>query len=405
MRRAVLLGLLFAAPAAALPSSQVEPAQQTIVVIGQRIQDHRDALVRCLARNCPTNEDADATLALAEAYFLDGDYAQGREAVRASLRRNRDAARAFPEPVSDLYRAHARLSRHLGLDPDARRSTYGILSALREGIPQEDHRHFTARFEISEMQMEIGDLAMAERELTRLARAAREAGREDVATIAELRILWLALLDDQRGPARQRLIALTRLTEPADRMRAIGAKLLLSRLHRLEGDAARADALLAEIAGAPNAGTRRRLLNPAEYQLAVHQVIDPSPEIPDSGNPLTMSTFANGTRRLSDNFEDKWIDVGFWILPNGRVSGLEILRKSNNPDWADPLIASISDRLYSEGLEPTYRLERYTYTAGYELQARSRIPQRIRAARVEYLDLTTGDERPDAPPAVEAPGR
>jgi hypothetical protein len=398
--RAILLScLLLSAPALAQSPPESSP-QQPIVVTGQPIQAYRDRLAACLARHCPPDEDINATLALAEALFLNGSYAEGREAARASLRRNRNAARAFPEPVSDLYRAHARLSRHLGLDPDARRSTYGILSALRDGIPREDHRHFTARFEISEMQMEMGDLVMAERELTRLARVARAANREDVATIAELRILWLSLLDDQRGPARRRLVALTRLTGPADRMRATGAKLLLSRLHRIEGDAARADALLAEIASAPNAGSRRRLLNPGDYQLAVRQIVDPSFEIP-SANPLTMSTFANGTRRLSDNFEDKWIDVGFWILPNGRVSGLEILRQSTSPDWADPLIASIQDRIYSEGMEPGYRLERYTYTAGYELQANSRIPRRTRAARVEYLDLTLGQEAPGRLPTAQ----
>jgi hypothetical protein len=390
----MLLPLMIAAAGVQQPTPQQVP---TITVTGVRIQDLRDRLAACLARRCPTNEDADATLALAEALFLEGDYAEGRAAVQASLRRNRRAAGEFPEPVSDLYRAHARFSRHLGLDPDARRSTYGILSALREGIPVEDHRHFTARLEISEMQATAGDLVMARRELTELARVAHGAGREDVATIAELRMIWLDLLDDQRGPARQRLIALTRLTNPADGMRATGAKLLLSRLYRREGDAARADALLAEIASSPGASARRRLLNPAEYQLAVRQVIDPTQEIPDSGNPLTMSTFANRTRRLSDNVEDKWIDVGFWILPNGRVSGLEVLRQSTSPDWADPLIASIHNRIYSNGSEPTYRLERYTYTAGFEIVAGSHIPSRTRDVRVEYLDLTAG-ATPDAPP-------
>ncbi|HKR23797.1 MAG TPA: hypothetical protein VJS15_00925, partial [Allosphingosinicella sp.] len=362
MLHALPLALLAAISAAA--AAPQEPAQPTIVVTGQRLQDYRDALARCLARRCPTNEDADASLALAEALFLNGDYHQGRDVLQAALRRNRRNARAFPEPVSDLYRGHARLSRHLGMDNDARRSTYGILSALRQGIPEEDHRHFTARFEISEMQMEVGDMVMARRELTRLADAARAAGREDVATIAELRMLWLALRDDTHGPARQELLRLTRLTAPADRIRATGAKLLLSRLLRLEGHAARADALLAEIASAPSSGSRRRLLNASEYQLAVQQVIQPVYEVPEGRNPF--STFANGLRRLSDNFEDKWIDVGFWILPNGRVSGLEILRESNDPDWANPLIASIRDRLYSAGTDATYRMERYTYTAGYE---------------------------------------
>ena len=85
------------------PSSQ--PDQTTITVTGHRLQAYRDALAACLARNCPTNEDVDASLALAEAQFVEGEYDEARFTVARALRRNRDAAGAFPEPVSDLYRA------------------------------------------------------------------------------------------------------------------------------------------------------------------------------------------------------------------------------------------------------------------------------------------------------------
>ncbi len=39
-------------------------------------------------------------------------------------------------------------------------------------------------------------------------------------------------------------------------------------------------------------------------------------------------------------FEDKWIDVGFWVMPDDRVSELETLE-------------SIRGRLYSTAQEPT----------------------------------------------------
>src|SRR3954449_11281586 len=112
MSFAMMLALLQAT--SAVPQA-VEPGEDpAIVVTAQRIADYRSRLAACLARHCPTNEDADATLALAEALFLNGAYHEARDEVQASLRRNRGQARAFPEPVSDLYRAHARLSRHLG---------------------------------------------------------------------------------------------------------------------------------------------------------------------------------------------------------------------------------------------------------------------------------------------------
>ena len=99
-------GLRRCLPAPAL-AQQAAPGQN-ITVTGVRIQDYRDRLAACLARNCPVNEDVDATLALAEALFLNGEYREARERRRASLGRNRDARpRSFPEPVSDLYRVDA----------------------------------------------------------------------------------------------------------------------------------------------------------------------------------------------------------------------------------------------------------------------------------------------------------
>jgi tetratricopeptide (TPR) repeat protein len=385
MRHVLPFALLaFSSPLLAQQQLSDPTTQPDIVVTGQRIQDFRDALARCLARNCPPNEDADATLALAEALFLNGEYHEGREAVRASLGRNRDEARGYPEPVSDLYRAHMRLSRHLGQDTDARRSAYGILSALQEGLPQEDYRHFTARLELSEALMLSGNYNGARRELQDLQRVARAAGREDVATLAELRMLWFQNMAQPQSDARRRLQDIANDTS-GSRVRSTGAKLLLARIYRHQNRNEEADALLAEIGRSYGGRGRRQLISAPRYTL---QVSDPSVVSDDIGN---MFPSANTLSRLSDNFEDKWIDVGFWVLPNGRVSDVEVVREDNNNGWADPLIESIRGRVYSEGPEPTYRLERYTYTAPYERITGTNIPRRSRRARVEYLDLTQNE--------------
>ncbi|MEA3028958.1 MAG: hypothetical protein QOG13_283 [Sphingomonadales bacterium] len=392
MRIAHLFALTLLASAAA-PAQQPALADgepETIVVTGQRLQDFRDALARCLARNCPPNEDADATLALAEALFLNGVYAEAHAAVRASIDRNRGQARNYPEPVSDLYRANTRLSRHIGLDREARTSAFEILNSLQAGIPQEDHRHFTALLEIAEIQMLSGNFAGARRELTRLARAARAVGREDVAIIAELRDRWYELIAAPGSTsAMSDLIEWSRRTEPAQRMRATGARLLLARVYRSEGDNARADALLAEIGRTTRMSAARRLLSAPRYQLLQYDVNR------FEGEP----TGSNVLNRVTENYEGKWIDVGFWILPNGRVSGLELLRSGANPGWADPLLGSIRGRLYSEGSEATYRMERYTMTAGFDTTTGSRIQRRGPGARVEMLDLTAN--APDTPPPTQ----
>jgi hypothetical protein len=391
MLLALYLAVAAATPAAALQEPP-RSDEQNVVVTGVRIQDFRDRLAACLARNCPPNEDIDATLALAEALFLNGDYAEGRSFVRASIGRNRDRARDYPEPVSDLYRAGTRLSRHIGYDREARTSSFEILNALQAGIPQEDHRHFTARFEIAEMQMMSGSFRGARRELQRLIRAARAAGREDVALLAELRDTWYELIAYPASDARAQLIRWSRDADPTNRMRAVGARILLARVYRSEGDAARSDALLAELGVVARAGAHRRILHAPRYQLFQQDV---SLSTQDVGEPT------NVLNRVTENYQDKWIDVGFWINPDGSVSGLELLRSGANPDWSEPLLRSIRGRLYNAGPEQTYRLERYTMTGGFETPTGSHIRRRGPAARVEYLDLTANE--PDTRPAAAPP--
>jgi tetratricopeptide (TPR) repeat protein len=388
MRHAFFLAFLAALPASAMAQQrEVPPEGQDIVVTGARIQDYRDRLAACLARNCPPNEDIDATTALAEMLFMAGEYRDARTTLRASLGRNRDEARNYPEPVSDLYRANARVARHLGLDGDAQRSTREILRALQAGLPVEDHRHFSARLEIAQSLVAFRQYPAARRELRRLAELARAAGRADVAAIAELRSLWVDYVEFPQGSTVRDLTALSRRTGPENRISAIGARMLLVRIYGERGDSRHVDALLAELRQTNT--QRRQLLFAPLYQLTVNaDESQTAGGLPDEGRSMD-TTLA----RQAGNFDDMWIDVAFWVQPDGRVSDLQIVRKRGNPDWADPLLQSIRGRRYAAipGNEATYRLERYTYTSGYETRTGSRIAQRSPLARVEYFDLTAGE--------------
>lgn len=170
---------LAAAPAAAQDNAAPPPgaASGPIIVTAIRVEDYRARLAACLARNCPVNEDVDATMALAEALFLGGEYEDARRTVRLSLGRNRNHAAQFPEPVSDLHRVYALLSRQLGFDRVALQSTHRILNALEEGLPSDDHRHFTARLEVVEAQLAQGRIEGAERGLAELVLRARGGAR------------------------------------------------------------------------------------------------------------------------------------------------------------------------------------------------------------------------------------
>jgi len=379
--------------AAAAQAPQPARAGETppIVVTGERISDLSARLAACLARNCPPDEDIDATLALAEGLFVDGEYARAREQVSASLGRNADEAKRYPEPVADLYRVHARLSRSLGHDKSALRSTHGILAALEEGIPQPDHRHFTAQYEIAEVQLRMGRLQSAQETLRDLAADARRAGRQDVATQAMLRTLWFEWLARPEGSARSRLERLARLADPARRYESVGAKLILARILRQEGKAQQAEELVAGI-GSGNSGVRR-LLSAPNYVLVQQEIRDP-------GSDGAELMGVNVLNRLTENYEKKWVDVGFWINPDGRVADVELLRKGGDAGWADPVLHSIRGRVYSAAAEPTFKVERYTMTAEYEPWTSSsgtRLPRRSPRARVEYLDLTTSGDAPAAP--------
>lgn len=403
MRRPLFPGLaaaaLLASPAIAQPQP-AEPDGQTVTVTGVGLQTYRDRLAACLARNCPVNEDVDATAALAEALFLEGEYREARNYVRASLSRNRTRAREFPEPVSDLYRIQTRLARNIGLDREARLSSFDVLNALQAGIPQEDHRHSTARLEIAETQMMSGNFPGARRELQRLIQAARAAGRDDVVTLAELRDLQYELIAFPGSDGRARLTQWSQLTDPAQRFRSMGARLVLASHYRAQGDPARADALLAEIGRDNRGGARRRLLHSPTY--ALMQQGARVPELSTMGEAVQMGSTLI---RLSDNFEYAWVDIGFWIMPDGHVSGAEVLRRGADSAWAGGFLRAVRGRVYAAGPEPTYRIERYVYTAAYDRTAGSRMPVRSPFGRVEYFDLTDGAAPPPPSPPERNGGR
>lgn len=378
------LSLLTAAAASQPPEDQV------MVVTGERISDLRANLEACLRRNCPPNEDTDATLALAEGEFLNGDYDRAERWIADSVGRNRRHRREYPEPVSDLYRSQALVQSHRGRDQQANQSTYEILRSLRAGIPVEDHRHFTARFEIVQMEMRIGDREGAQRELAALIREAERAGRTDVVRRARMREMQLAYLLTPHGSAARRLEQLAGSTDPEKQYEAVSARLFLAREYRVRGDIARSDEMLA---GIPRSDSDTRAL-----------LYAPPIELTAALADHSAGGLLPGLERA--NFQDTWIDVAHWIRPDGTVEGVEIIRQGASTGWANPVLASIRGRRYAPSSDPTpsYRLERYTFTAAMGIRTGSRMMARAGVARVEYLDLTARNEPGREAPVVITPG-
>jgi hypothetical protein len=401
------------------------------VVIGQRITDAEEQLKKCLARRCRPDEDIDATLRLAETQLLAGKYRNARTTLLKSLSRNRDEAKAYPIPVSDLYRANGKVAANLGLDKDYYSSTFGIYRTLKYGLPPDDHRKYTAEMEIAEMMFRTRGHQRARYYYEKIAREARQDGRGDIAAIAELRS---AIRHLPPGSAMQ-LNEINRIANLQDKSMSapiLQAKLALARMAYEKGDEKTAQAIQNELVEFDI--KRPILIYSPSYEMVAREIdtgsefsygLAPPPPItgdgssggggggagpgalasaPAGGDPNGLQSSTRGsitsiialarwstTKRIPQNYDDMWADVAFRITPEGKVSDAKIVRSKGNLHWTKPLMTSIAMRRYTAGRpgDPSStRTERYTYTAGYEIQTASRTPQRSPKARVEFIDLS-----------------
>lgn len=365
--------------AAAAPTPQ-QLQTHDIVVTGRRLSDTKKALEECLKRKCPPNEDIDATLAHAENLFVAGEYQEARKTVKQSISRNGRYAREYPVPVSDLYRVNSRVSVHLGEGGDYERSTWAIKRALKAGLPEEDARVLGADFEIADMQAGLNKIDSARATYKRIEKRADEIGRPDLAGIARLREAWLSQISGETAIARAKLRKIAADSNPGAKVSRLGALVLLARLDRQDGKLESSEALIREMREARLAKPTLLFSPPVE--------LDNAHADAESGSTTRLAAM--------DSFDDKWVDVGFWVQPTGRVADVEILRKRGPEDWAKPLLKSIQGRIYSPSVEESggsYRVERYSYTSLWSNRTGTRIRQRSQDARIEFLDLTVEPEQ------------
>lgn len=404
--------LLFVLVIAAASAPAEAPQHPPIIVTGQRIRDAEAALRDCLARHCAPDKDIDATLALAEAQILDGDYRDARTTLLHSLGRNKDEAKRYPVPVSDLYRANAKVAANLGLDRDYYSSTWGIYRSLKAGIPQEDWRHYTALFEIAEMNARTRGHTRARYYYDMIARKARKDGRPDIAALADLRSY---VRHYPSGPTQTLHIeAIANASDPKLRAPALEARLALARMAFERKDFAAAEEMQKDFArfnlkrpvliyAPPYEMTERETNNGTDFGVSANSA-------PGSGGlgggggggPLGGITATSSlpvalmstTKRIAPSFDDMWIDVAFRITSDGTVADMQVVRKKGSTVWAQPLLASIQGRRYTPADESSHaarRLERYTYTSGYETTVGSRVADRSPQGRVEFIDLSPGE--------------
>jgi hypothetical protein len=360
---------------------QGQPQGQTIVITA--LSQSARALRDCLARHCSPEEDIAASLAHAENQFVAGDYEGARRTLKASQRRNDRFASRIPVPVSGLYRAGARVAAHLGEGEDLEQSTWGIKRALKAGLPNEDARLVAADLEVAGMQASLGRGPRARRIFEESISGAEKIGRPDLAAMGRLRLAWLNKMDGDHGLARRQLNALAADRSPAGQAARLSALVLLARLDRAEGRPDSSDALIAEWRAA--GVTRPILLFAPEIKMTTREGSEAvsSHELPTVSVTRLMAT---------QNFDDRWVDVGFWVTPDGHVGDIDILRSKGPTYWTKPLLTSIKGRVYAPltvtSPDGVYRVERYSFTSLWEDRTGTHLRQRGANARVEYLDLT-----------------
>lgn len=367
----IALALLLSAQPA-----QVADDGKTIVVTARSLEDTEAALRACLARKCPPAEDIEASAAHAENLFVAGRYDNAMSVLGDSIGRNSRYAGQLPVPVSELYRAHSRVSAHLGHGNQYRSSSYSIVRSLKAGLPDNDPKVIAARFEVAAMQLSIGKTRLARDTYQEIAGQADKIGRGDLARLARLRSAWLDYVEGDRIGGRTKLQNMAVDTAPEARVSRIASLVLLARIDRAENRKDDTDSLIAQLKQA-------KLDKP---------VLLYSPPIDLKRSPIQEEGETGSTLRLTamDTFDKKWIDVGFWVEADGRVRDVEVLRNSGPTDWTKPVLASIKGRIYAPLKDPggSYRVERHTYTARWEQRSGTRLTQRSANARIESLDLS-----------------
>ncbi|KEZ18109.1 hypothetical protein CP98_02946 [Sphingobium yanoikuyae] len=363
----------------------LQAAAPDIVVTGERLVEEQ---AKCARGECTPLRDAQATIALAEQQFRNGEYVHAKGLLAAAISRNKDRGAEAPRAVAAIYEAMATVSLHEGDQDDYRRAVAGQVKTLRDNLPADDVAVQASATALGDMWIKLGRYRQAESTFRGIEEQALAEGQAYPAMMAGMKRVWLAGALGKARDARAMLDALERrpiAREPGFRT---ALRVVRLRLAVRAGD----DAEITRLAGM--IGTDQ-----GGPPVLIWQPSYPGSAAVEANNSARTFDLVDAVPiNSSDLASIQWVDVGFWIRPDGHTEEAEILRGSRSPAWAPAILKQVAGRRYAarakvgeEDASGSYRIERVTPKYQYVVPKGSVIRRRVPAAGFEILDLTASE--------------
>ncbi|TCD06387.1 hypothetical protein EYB45_01260 [Erythrobacteraceae bacterium CFH 75059] len=361
-------------------SAQAPDRQETIVVVGRKAEEE---LAECLARHCPPAEEIEASLQASVEQFADARYADARQTLQRAIRRNRHHAAQLPGPVSSLHATLATVAEHEGDRDLWLRAERDSVLVLRRHAGLNNPATLMQELTQADTMVQQGLSVAADEAYASVHRRAQAEGLRDLAAAATFRRAYLAYAleryDRARRLADEAVAAAGERAADIEEMRG----LLHERIaFRRGADIAQAD-VAARMRRSP---TDRPVLLFADRKLVQSRVGD--------------SDLDRGANRLLDDGSIRFADVGFWIMPNGQVGEVEVLRQYGLGQLRSTILDHVATRQYAALDLPAdhpgiYRIERFTMRGEQETPTGSRIAMRAGTPRLRIVDLTETEAMSD----------
>lgn len=368
-------------------------ASGDIIVTGQRLID---AQAECAKGHCDTLRDAQATIALAEMRFRDGDYKEAMRLLSQGVKRNEAAEAREPRAVAALYEAYATVSLHEGDQSVYRQAVANQVRVLETHLPPNDPSVVAAATAQGDMWIELRNFHQAEITYRGIEERALRDGQDRAAMLAGMKRVWIEAAREKSGRPYAMLDELEQRPVAKEAAFASALKVLRLRLAARDGNEAEVTRLIAEL-GAKGTGQAMPghddpvlLVSPPHALDAVEEANRHSQDFDQRTAVPTLPSDMAGVR---------WADVGFWVRPDGRTDDIEILRGSYSKGWMQAALQQIANRRYSPSTDGggggVYKVERYTATTTYRVPPGSLIRRRVSDVGYRVTDLT---QAPAAPP-------